>query len=388
MEELIIIKLGEIILKGNNRSQFEDKLMNNIRLNVGKVGSYKIWKSQGTMYVQPRNAESQIAPAIEKIRRVFGITKISPAYIAEKDINKIYEKISERLSDSLSATKTFKVEAKRADKKFIMQSPEICREAGGYILSKFPHLKVDVINPEITVSIDVRDEYAFIYCEKIDGAGGIPTGMGGKGTLLLSGGIDSPVAGWLMAKRGIQLNAVNFFSYPYTSQRAKEKVLALTEILESYAGHIPLYIAPFTEIQMEIKERCPEEQLTIIMRRFMNRIAQKIAQNSGSSALITGESLGQVASQTMQSMVVTNSVAQIPVLRPLVGLDKQEIITYARRIGTFETSILPYEDCCTIFVPKRPELKPKLDRIEQSENKLDVQKLVEEAVQGTEIINE
>ena len=386
MNEIILIKIGELILKGNNRSRFEDRLMVNIKHALRKTGSYRIWKSQGTMYVEPRDENSPILPAIEKVKKVFGITQISRAYVAPKDVNEIYKVIVEKLADSLNNGKTFKVEAKRADKRFPMTSPEICREAGGVILQNFSHLKVDVKNPEITVIVDVRDEFAYIYCDKTPGAGGIPTGMGGKGLLLLSGGIDSPVAGWLMAKRGVELEAINFFSYPYTSDRAKEKVIALSEILQDYTGRMPLHIAPFTEIQMEIKEKCPEEQLTIIMRRFMNRISQKVAEKVGAKVLITGESLGQVASQTMQSMVVTSEVATMPILRPLVGLDKFEIINYARRIGSYDTSILPYEDCCTLFVPKRPDVNPKLERILESEAHLDIESLVNQSVEGIELI--
>lgn len=386
MNEIILIKIGELILKGNNRSRFEDRLMTNIKHALRNTGSYRIWKSQGTMYVEPRDEVSPIMPAIEKIKKVFGITQVSHAYVAPKDINEIYKVIVEKLGNSLEKGKTFKVEAKRADKRFPMTSPEICREAGGVILKNFSHLTVDVKNPEITVVVDVRDEFAYIYCDKTPGAGGIPTGMGGKGLLLLSGGIDSPVAGWLMAKRGVELEAINFFSYPYTSERAKEKVIALSEILQEYTGKMPLHIAPFTEIQMEIKEKCPAEQLTIIMRRFMNRISQKVAEKVGAKVLITGESLGQVASQTMQSMVVTSEVATMPILRPLVGLDKVEIINYARRIGSFETSILPYEDCCTLFVPKRPDINPKLERIMESEAHLDIDALVNQSVDGIEIV--
>lgn len=386
MNETILVKIGELILKGNNRSRFEDRLMTNIKHALRHTGSYRIWKSQGTMYVEPRDENSPILPAIDKVKKVFGITQISHAYVAPKDINEIYKVIVEKLGDSLKNGKTFKVEAKRADKRFPMTSPEICREAGGVILSNFPHLKVDVKTPEITVVVDVRDEFAYIYCDKIPGAGGIPTGMGGKGLLLLSGGIDSPVAGWLMAKRGVELEAINFFSYPYTSERAKEKVIELSEIIQQYCGKMPLHIAPFTEIQMEIKEKCPEEQLTIIMRRFMNRISQKVAEKVGAKVLITGESLGQVASQTMQSMVVTSEVATMPILRPLVGLDKFEIINYARRIGSYDTSILPYEDCCTLFVPKRPDINPNLERIMESEAHLDIEGLVKQSVEGIELI--
>lgn len=386
MEDLILIKVGELILKGNNRSRFEDRLMHNIKHSVSNLGSYRIWKSQGTMYLTPRDADSPIRPAMEKLQKVFGIANISPAYTAEKEMIAILERIREVCAPALSAAKTFKVEAKRADKRFPLKSPEICRDAGEFILEQFPRLQVDVKQPELIVNIDIREEFCYIYCEKRKGAGGIPTGSSGQGTLLLSGGIDSPVAGWLMAKRGLRLNAVNFFSYPYTSQRAKEKVMQLRGLLEDYAGRIPLHIVPFTEIQMQLRDKCPENQLTLLMRRFMNRISQKIAEETGSSALITGESLGQVASQTMQSMVVTNSVAEMPILRPLVGLDKEEIISYARKIGTFETSILPYEDCCTLFVPKRPDINPRPERILQSEEKLDVDRLIKEAVEGREIL--
>lgn len=385
MQDLILIKLGELILKGNNRNRFEDRLMVNIKRALAKTGSYRVEKAQGTMYVTPRD-DSPIEPAVEKIKKVFGITKISPAYACEKNMPSIYAGILEKMSDNLRNAKTFKVESKRSDKAFELKSPEISAQTGGFILEHFSNLKVDVKNPDITVNVDIREEYAYIYCEKIPGAGGIPTGMSGKGALLLSGGIDSPVAGWLMAKRGITLEAINFFSYPYTSQRAKEKVLSLADTLQDYAGKIPVHIVPFTEIQLQIKDKCPSDLLTIIMRRFMNRISERIAKNTGCGVLITGESLAQVASQTMQSMVVTSEVLSMPVLRPVVGLDKFEIIDYARKIGTFETSILPYDDCCTVFVPKRPDINPKLERVIEAESVLDIDALVEEAVAGTEIV--
>lgn len=386
MDEVVLIKVGEMILKGHNRKNFEEKLLGNIKRSLKNVGNYRVWKAQATFYIQPQDEGSTMAAAVECAKKIFGITKICPAYLAEKDMESIYKTVDEKLAPLLSKISTFKVEAKRADKAFPLKSPEISAQTGGFILSRFKNLKVDVNNPDVVVNIDIRETQAYVYCERIDGAGGLPTGTSGKCSLLLSGGIDSPVAGWLMAKRGINLEAINFFSYPYTSQRAKEKVIALKEILEGYAGHIPLHIVPFTEIQMEIKDKCPTSQLTIIMRRFMNRIAQEIAAKNGSSALVTGESLAQVASQTLQSMAVTNEVATMPVLRPLVGLDKIEIINYARRIGTFDTSILPYEDCCTIFVPKNPDLRPKLDKIRESESKLDVEGLVRAAVEGTEVI--
>ena len=385
MQDLILIKLGELMLKGNNRNRFEDRLMVNIKHTLSKAGNYRVEKAQGTMYVTPRD-NSPIEPAVEKIKKVFGITKISPAYACKKNMNSIFDAILEKMSEKLKTVKTFKVESKRSDKAFELKSPEISAKTGEFILNNFSNLTVDVKNPDITVNVDIREEFAYIYCEKIPGAGGIPTGMSGKGALLLSGGIDSPVAGWLMAKRGVTLEAINFFSYPYTSQRAKEKVLTLADTLQSYAGKIPVHIVPFTDIQLQIKDKCPSEHLTIIMRRFMNRISEKIAKNTGCGVLITGESLAQVASQTMQSMVVTSEVLKMPVLRPLVGLDKFEIIDYARKIGTFETSILPYDDCCTVFVPKRPDINPKLERVIESESVLDIDALVDEAIAGTEIV--
>lgn len=386
MDEVVLIKVGEMILKGHNRKNFEEKLLINIRSALKGKGNYKVWKAQATFYIQPLDATGSMTEAVECAKKLFGITKICPAYIANKDMESIYSAIETKLAPTLKNARTFKAEAKRADKSFRLKSPEIAAETGGFILSRFKNLKVDVNNPDVIVNVDIREDNAFVYCDRINGAGGLPTGMSGKCSLLLSGGIDSPVAGWLMAKRGVTLEAINFFSYPYTSQRAKEKVIALKEILEQYSGNIPLHIVPFTEIQTEINDKCPKSQMTIIMRRFMNRISQEIALRNGSSALVTGESLAQVASQTLQSMVVTNEVAKIPVLRPLVGLDKIEIIEYARKIGTYDTSILPYEDCCTIFVPKNPDLKPKLDKIRESESKLDVEGLVRAAVEGTETI--
>ncbi|MDP4119328.1 MAG: tRNA uracil 4-sulfurtransferase ThiI, partial [Bacillota bacterium] len=360
MAELLMLKCGELVLKGNNRKVFEDKLRSNIKVALKKHGKFKIWAAQSTIYVTPENDEADIDAAFETAKKIFGIASISPAFKAEKTFDDICRTAKEKLGDLLENTRTFKVEAKRADKKFPMKSPEICMELGAVLLDEFQNLKVDVINPDIKINVDIREEYAYIYCERVQGAGGVPSGTSGKGLLLLSGGIDSPVAGWMMARRGLKLEAVNFFSYPYTSERAKEKVLDLAKIVSEYSGRIKVHVVPFTDIQIAIKNNCPQEYLTIIMRRIMTRISDIIAKKREVSVLITGESLGQVASQTLQSMVVTSEVTDMPILRPLVGMDKIEIMDYARKIGTYETSILPYEDCCTLFVPRHPDTKPKL----------------------------
>lgn len=386
MADLLMLKCGELVLKGNNRKNFEDKLRTNIKWALKKHGKFKIWSAQSTIYVVPETDDADMEGAFESSKKVFGVASISKAFRAEKTFEDISKVAVEKLADVLGNAATFKVEAKRADKRFPMKSPEICMELGGVILQNFKNLRVDVINPQVTVTVDVREDNAFLYSDKISGAGGVPSGTSGKGMLLLSGGIDSPVAGWMMARRGLKLDAINFFSYPYTSERAKEKVLELARLVSEYSGRIRVHIVPFTDIQLAIRDNCPEEHLTIIMRRFMTKIAEKIARENDASVLITGESLGQVASQTLQSMVVTTEVANMPILRPLVGMDKIEIMDYARRIGTYETSILPYEDCCTLFVPKHPDTKPKSERIMVSESRLDMEKLIDDAIKGIEVI--
>lgn len=386
MADSILIKCGELILKGNNRGKFEDRLVKNIKNAIRKYGNFNVWKEQATMFVESADENTDLETAITPIQKVFGIIKISPAWRAEKKLDSIV-RIALNNCTELRDAKTFKVEAKRADKKFELKSPEICMEAGGRILEAYPHLKVDLHHPDVTIHVDVRQDYAYVYSRAYPGAGGIPTGTGGKGMLLLSGGIDSPVAGWMMAKRGMELEAIHFFSYPYTSERAKEKVIDLAKILTQYTGSLKLHVVPFTELQLALVDKCPGDQITILIRRAMSRIAQQICAQTGSLALITGESLGQVASQTLHSLAVTNEVAELPVLRPLIGLDKEEIIQYARRIDTYETSILPYEDCCTIFVPKHPETKPKLEKIRLSEAKVDMDALIRQAVENTEVID-
>lgn len=384
MNELVLVKYGEIILKGLNRPLFEDQLVNNIRKALQGLGKIKITRAQATIYIEPVDEDIDFSVIVQKLTKVFGIVSISRVAKAEKDLEAIQKKCAEYLEAELNQSKTFKVETKRADKRFPLTSPEISREVGGYILDKFPHLQVDVNNPEVTVHVEVRDVAAYVYANKISGMGGMPIGTNGRVALLLSGGIDSPVAGWMIAKRGVQLEGVHFFSYPYTSERAKDKVIELSKILASYTGKFVLHIVPFTEIQLEIHEKCPEEQLTLIMRRFMMKIAERIALKGKCNALVTGESLGQVASQTIQSLGVTNAAVDLPVFRPLIGMDKDEIVAIARKIDTFETSILPYEDCCTVFVPKHPKTKPQLDKIIESETHLDMEKLINEAVDHTE----
>ncbi len=384
MEQIILVKYGEIILKGLNRPFFEASLVKNIKAALKKF-KMEIWWAQATIYVKTPETE-KIDEIIEILKKVFGITSITRAYVLPKDLKGICEGTKEALFDELKDVKTFKVEAKRADKKFPLKSPEICREVGGYLYENFDNLEVDVNNPDKVVMIEVREQNAYVYCGREKGRGGMPVGTNSKAALLLSGGIDSPVAGYMVAKRGVALESIHFFSHPYTSERAKEKVLELADLLAVYTGGMKVHVVPFTEIQLEIKKKCPEEYLTIIMRRFMMRIAEKIAQKNKLSALVTGESIGQVASQTVEALGVTNDAVSMPVFRPVIGMDKEEIVTIARNIGTFETSILPYEDCCTVFTPKHPQTKPKLEKVKVYEQVLDIERLVEEAVSGVEIV--
>ncbi|MEE1042456.1 MAG: tRNA uracil 4-sulfurtransferase ThiI [Clostridia bacterium] len=383
MDKIILLKYGEIILKGLNRPRFEKILVDNISQYIDKT-KVKVWRAQATIYVEPLTDDVDMQKLAEKLSKVFGIVAVALAHVVPKDMDAICKKAAEIAS--MTKGKTFKVEAKRADKKFPFKSPEICMQAGGYTLSKNSGLKVDVHNPDFVINVEIRDFAAYLYAEKIQGVGGMPIGTNGKATLLLSGGIDSPVAGYMIAKRGVELNAVHFYSYPYTSERAKEKVLDLAQILANYCGEIKVHVVPFTDIQLAINDKCPEEQLTVIMRRIMMQIADKIATDTGSYALITGESIGQVASQTIQALAVTNAVVGMPVFRPLIGMDKDEIIQISRKIGTFETSILPYEDCCTVFTPKHPTTKPNIERIMQSESKLELEDMIKTAIENTEVI--
>ena len=384
MKEIILIKNGELALKGLNRCTFEDALIKNMKRRLKDLGKISIRKAQSTIYLEPQEDDFDFEEALERVSRVFGIAGFSRACVCEKTVDDIFEKSVIYLKESLENVKTFKVEAKRADKNFPLTSPEICRELGGVLLDAFPHLKVDVHNPDKTIFVEIRDFAAYVRAEQLQGAGGLPVGTAGTASILISGGIDSPVAAWTMAKRGLRLNAIHFASPPYTSARAELKVKTLLSRVARYSGTINLAIVPFTEIQDQIAEHCPEDYFTLIMRRMMMRISEKLAESSGSLALITGESLGQVASQTLPALVTTDSVVDIPVLRPLIGMDKEEIIAISRNIDTFETSILPYEDCCTVFTPKHPKTRPTLNLCADAEKNLDVDALVEKAVKETQ----
>lgn len=380
MQEIVLIKNGELVLKGLNRSSFEDVLIKNMRKALKPLGEFTFTKSQSTIMVEPVDKETDLDDAVDKLKKVFGIAALSRAAIAEKSMDSIRETTLEYLEEELEEASTFKVEAKRSDKKFPMKSPEICRELGGDILSKFNHLKVDVHNPDIVVTVEIRDNYAFIRGNNIKGAGGMPVGTSGRAATLISGGIDSPVASYMMAKRGIELVAVHFASPPYTTELAEQKVMDLLKKVAAYSGHITTYVVPFTEIQEQIRDKCPEVYFTIIMRRYMMRIAEKLAKLQNCSALITGESVGQVASQTIYALGCTDAVTTIPVFRPCIGMDKDEIVRISRKIDTFETSIQPYEDCCTVFTPKHPKTRPKLDEIEKAEAVMNSEELIQHAV--------
>lgn len=385
MKEIILVKYGEMALKGLNKKTFEDILSKNIRRRLKKIGKFSYTSAQSTLYITPEDDSIDLEEAVSKVGKIFGIAALCRACVCEKDFDDICMKSYDYLADSLSGARTFKVTAKRADKAFPMKSPEICMELGGRLLERFPHLTVDVKNPDITVTVEIRDTNAFIHAENIKGAGGLPVGSSGKALLLLSGGIDSPVAGWMMAKRGVNIAAIHYVSPPYTSDRAQLKVETLCQKLTDYCGGIAFYCVPFTDLQEAIKDNCPEEFFTIIMRRLMMEIAQRIAAKDGCLALITGESVGQVASQTMAAIGCTDAVCRIPVLRPLVGMDKTEIIEIARRIDTFETSTLPYEDCCTVFTPRHPKVRPQLSDIEKAQSSFDFEPLIVKAVEGTEL---
>lgn len=387
MKEIILIKNGELALKGLNRSTFEDILIKNIRKRIKPLGDFEYRKEQSTVSVIPMDDYVDMDEVSDRISRVFGIAAFSRALQVEKDIDVILEQAPIYLAEQLRNAKTFKVEGKRSDKKFPLKSPELSAQVGGAILSKFPHLKVDVKNPEILVTIEIREKFAFIRGNQTKGAGGMPTGTAGKSAILISGGIDSPVAAYMMAKRGLVLNAIHFASPPYTSPQAEEKVHNLLRKVSKYSGNITLFTVGFTEIQEAIRDNCPEELFTLVMRRFMMRISQRIADKEECKALITGESLGQVASQTLNALACTDAVVSIPVFRPVIGLDKEEIIKISRQIDTFDISIEPYEDCCTVFTPKHPKTKPQISVLEQAEQNLDVEALIERALENTKIQN-
>lgn len=386
MKEIILCKYGEIALKGLNKSTFESTLVKNVKRRLRNLGRFDYWRSQSTLYISPLDEDTDMDEVLDAVSHVFGIVKLCKAIEVDKTMQAIMNDTMDYLSDALEDADTFKVEAKRADKKFPHKSPEICAELGHHILEKFPHLSVDVHNPDVTVTVEIREQHAFVNAMKFDGAGGLPIGTSGRGMLLLSGGIDSPVAGYMMAKRGLQIQAIHFEAPPYTSERARLKVEKLAEEISSYCGDIAFHCVPFTDIQVAIKDNCPEELFTIIMRRLMMEIAQRICDRENCSCLITGESLGQVASQTMGAIVCTDAACRMPVFRPCIGMDKSEIVKVARDIGTFDTSILPYEDCCTVFTPRHPKTHPVVADVAQAESVLDIDALVQEAIDGIERI--
>ena len=384
MQDIILVKLGEIILKGLNRRSFEQKLMANMRRKIAPYGNFSVYCLQSTVYVEAKDEEADVGAAFEALKKVFGIITLTRADDREKDKDAITALAKEYLKEDLEKAASFKVESKRSDKSFPLTSIELSQYVGGELSEAFPDIKVEMHDPELTVFIEVRDKAAYVHSSPVKGAGGMPVGSNGKAVSLLSGGIDSPVSTYMIAKRGVKVIPVHFFSFPYTSEAAKEKVLELAHILEDYCGKLTVEIVPFTRIQEEIRDKCPEEYFTLIMRRFMMRIAERIANNYGAKAIVTGENLGQVASQTMEAMASTQSVISMPVLQPLIGMDKEEIIALARKLGTFDTSVLPYEDCCTVFTPRHPRTHPNIEDVEKAESALDVEALVEEALAGIE----
>ena len=386
MHEIILCKLGEVVLKGLNRHSFETKLMSNIRRRTQKFGKFKIYSRQSTIYVEPVGEDCDLAGAYAACKQVFGLIAITKAVPCEKSKEAILETAKAYLGGELQKAKSFKVETKRADKSFPMGSIEISQWVGGMLHDAFPHLKVDVHAPELTVYVEVREDAAYVHAPAEPAAGGLPLGMGGSALSLLSGGIDSPVSSYMMAKRGVVLEMLHFAAPPYTSDLARQKVLQLAQELTAWCGRMSVHIVPLTEIQEQIRKQCPEEYFTLITRRFMMRIADRLAKEFDCRALITGENLGQVASQTMEALRVSEDVTDLPVLRPLIGMDKEEIVRIARHIGTFDTSILPYEDCCTVFTPRHPKTKPHVEEVREIESVLDIQGLVDKALSQREVV--
>ncbi|MCH5193375.1 MAG: tRNA 4-thiouridine(8) synthase ThiI [Oscillospiraceae bacterium] len=385
MKELIIFKEGEIALKGLNKRSFEDAFIHNLKHRLKKFGKFTYEKSQSTIYAVPQSEDIDLEQVLDAGSRVFGAAALCKAAVVEKDFDTICKNAIEYIRETAELSRTFKVEAKRSDKSFPLKSPEICAELGGRILEAYPHLTVDVKDPQMTVTVEIRDTSAYIHGGNLKGAGGIPVGTSGSALLLLSGGIDSPVAAYMMAKRGVRLSAIHYVSPPYTSERARLKVERLCEKLTPYCGDIAFYCVPFTKIQEAIRDNCPEELFTIIMRRIMMEIAQRIAAEKSIQALVTGESVGQVASQTMSAIVCTDAVCRMPVFRPVIGMDKTEIVEIARKIDTFDISIEPYEDCCTVFTPKHPKTRPVPADVEAAQNSFDFEPLIAEATQNTEL---
>jgi len=386
MKEIFLLKLGEIVLKGANKRQFENRLRQNVRRRMKSFGNFDVYIMQSTVYVEPMDENCDVDGAWEACSTIFGVVSLCRCRPCEKDLDAIFDTIENYLGDDLDCARSFKVESRRSDKRFPLNSIQLSQEIGGRLAEAHPTVEVDVHKPEYTVYVEIRDLAAYVHGPAVPGAGGLPTGVGGRAMCLLSGGIDSPVAAHMIAKRGVEIEAVHFFSYPYTSQLARDKVIELARLVSKYCGKMTVNVVSFTEIQEAIRDNCPEEFFTLIMRRFMMEISARIAKWDGCGALITGENLGQVASQTMEAMTVTGAVVDIPIFMPLVGMDKEEIIAIARKIGTFETAILPYEDCCTVFTPKHPKTKPTLGQVINAERNLDREALIQKALETVEKI--
>lgn len=379
MKELILAYQGEMTLKGLNRGKFEARLAKTIRWRLEPLGKFKVYQAQSTVFIEPKEDGLDMDEAFRRVSHVFGIVKLSRAVECPKDFAAICETAEAYLGETLRGIRTFKVEAKRADKTYPMKSPEICRELGAYLLDKHHHLRVDVHNPQLEIMVEIRDYAAYVHGPKVEAAGGLPVGTSGRALNLLSGGIDSPVAGYMIAKRGVELDGLYFESPPYTGEQAKEKVVALAQTLADYTGRMYLNTISVTEIQETLMQKCDEKLFTLLLRRFMMRLAERTAQTIGAGALVTGESVGQVASQTMPALGVTDAAVEMPVFRPCIGLDKEEIIVRARQIGTFDISALPYEDCCTVFTPRHPNTRPVLEDILENESRIDVDALAARA---------
>ena len=386
MKEIILLKQGEMVLKGANRYKFEDLLLRNVRNAVETLGKAHIFAKQSTVFVDFEDENVDMDEAEDRLCRVFGAVSVTRAAVCDYDFDTMLSQAAEYLRPALMFAKSFKVVAKRADKSYPKKSPEIGAELGGKLLSVFPHLEVKMKEPEVTVYAEVREHHIFVHTDAKRGAGGLPCGIGGHGLLMLSGGLDSPVAGYMMARRGLELTAVHFYSYPYTSERARDKVVDLAKIVSRYSGLLKLHLVPFTEIQLAIYEKCPPKETTVLMRRLMMKIAQLWAEKDGARALITGEALGQVASQTLESLCVTDDAVTMPVFRPLIGFDKNDIVAIAKKIDTFNTSILPYEDCCTVFVPQHPVTKPEVQKMRESEALVDFSEMIQRAIENTETV--
>ena len=382
MKEVLLLKYGELILKGANKNVFENAMLRDIKKKLRPYGNFTVIKAQSTVFVEPEDDFCDIDGALDACQKVFGIASICRAAVCDKNMDVILETVKSYVPQYLVGHKTFKADAKRSDKAFPLKSPQIAAEVGGAVLESVRGIRVNVNNPDVTVMVEIRERYAYIHAGKIPGAGGMPAYSSGKGLLLLSGGIDSPVAGFMMAKRGVEIEALHFESFPYTSERAREKVLELARILTDYTGKMRVHIISLTKIQEELKNNCDEDYFTLLLRRYMMHLAERVADKFGCKAVITGESLAQVASQTMNALAVTDNAINMPVFRPAIGMDKEEIVRIARKIGTFETSILPFEDCCTVFTPRHPRTRPELEKVLVEENKLDFKALADEAFES------